>query len=43
MKRSLEPLATPCHGDDRPDGPILDDLAGQAAPAHGHAPDTRFR
>jgi Cu(I)-responsive transcriptional regulator len=43
MKRTLEQLATHCHGDDRPDCPILDDLAAQEAPAHCHAPDTRFR
>ncbi len=27
MKRTLEKLATKCHGDDRPDCPILDDLS----------------
>ncbi|MGZ8287902.1 MAG: Cu(I)-responsive transcriptional regulator [Telluria sp.] len=27
MRRTLESLATACHGDDRPDCPILDDLA----------------
>lgn len=27
MKRTLENLAAHCHGDDRPDCPILDDLA----------------
>ena len=27
MKRSLETLAACCHGDDRPDCPILDELA----------------
>ena len=27
MRRTLEKLATQCHGDDRPDCPILDDLA----------------
>ena len=27
MRRTLEQLATKCHGDDRPDCPILDDLA----------------
>jgi Cu(I)-responsive transcriptional regulator len=43
MKRTLEQLATHCHGDDRPDCPILDDLAADGAPAHCHAPDTRFR
>ena len=29
MRRTLEDLAARCHGDDRPDCPILDDLAGQ--------------
>ena len=33
MKRSLQHLAACCHGDERPDCPILDDLAG-AAPGH---------
>jgi MerR family copper efflux transcriptional regulator len=28
MKRSLEKLAKTCHGDHRPDCPILDDLSG---------------
>ena len=28
MERSLVNLTTCCHGDDRPDCPILDDLAG---------------
>jgi Cu(I)-responsive transcriptional regulator len=32
MRRTLERLVHDCHGDDRPDCPILDDLAG-AAPA----------
>ena len=27
MRRTLEKLATQCHGDDRPDCPILDDLS----------------
>jgi DNA-binding transcriptional MerR regulator len=27
MKRTLEKLARTCHGDNRPDCPILDDLA----------------
>ncbi|HTS84084.1 MAG TPA: Cu(I)-responsive transcriptional regulator [Usitatibacter sp.] len=31
MKRTLERLASHCHGDHRPDCPILDDLAGGAA------------
>ena len=30
MQRTLLELAHRCHGDDRPDCPILDDLAGQA-------------
>ena len=34
MRRALEDLARHCHGDARPDCPILDDLAG-AGPAHG--------
>ena len=34
MRRTLEDLARHCHGDARPDCPILDDLAG-AGPAHG--------
>lgn len=29
MKRTLERLANGCHGDDRPDCPILDELAEQ--------------
>ena len=28
MQRTLQHLAHCCHGDDRPDCPILDDLAG---------------
>jgi len=31
MRRTLQYLAEHCHGDDRPDCPILDDLAGRAA------------
>lgn len=31
MKRSLQHLAEACHGDDRPDCPILDDLGGPGA------------
>lgn len=31
MRRSLQQLVQCCHGDDRPDCPILDDLAGEAA------------
>ena len=33
MRRTLVNLAEHCHGDDRPDCPILDDLASGAAPA----------
>ncbi len=32
MQRTLEELARRCHGNDRPDCPILDDLSGGAAP-----------
>ena len=31
MRRSLEHLAASCHGDDRPDCPIIGDLAGAKA------------
>jgi Cu(I)-responsive transcriptional regulator len=31
MQRTLESLARNCHGDDRPECPILDDLAGTSA------------
>lgn len=47
MKRTLEHLAAGCQGDDRPDCPILDDLAAPEhatlAPDACHAHDTRFR
>lgn len=33
MRRTLEHLARACHGDDRPDCPILDTLAAESAPA----------
>lgn len=39
MQRTLQDLLCHCHGDARPDCPILDDLAGQAQrtiPAAGH-------
>jgi MerR family transcriptional regulator, copper efflux regulator len=39
MKRTLETLAEHCHGDQRPECPILDDLAGGPAAdhsKHGH-------
>ena len=32
MQRSLQALLASCHGDSRPDCPILDDLAGTLAP-----------
>jgi Cu(I)-responsive transcriptional regulator len=32
LKAALEHLAARCHGDERPDCPILDDLAGAPAP-----------
>lgn len=34
MKRSLRHLAEACHGDDRPDCPILDDLGGAEDETH---------
>ena len=34
MQRTLAHLIHCCHGDERPDCPILDDLAGDAAPAY---------
>jgi Cu(I)-responsive transcriptional regulator len=41
MKRTLEHLAAHCHGDERPDCPILDDLAGSGAEAPPPAPAKR--
>jgi len=35
MQRTLRQLLHHCHGDERPDCPILDDLAGQAGPVAG--------
>ncbi len=35
MQRSLQTLVSCCHGDERPDCPILDDLAGEPGP-HKH-------
>lgn len=35
LRRALTELAERCHGDDRPDCPILDDLAGAAPGAAG--------
>lgn len=37
MKTALEHLVQSCHGDDRPDCPILDGLAGDAAMSNGAA------
>ena len=34
MQRTLQDLLQHCHGDDRPDGPILDNLAGFAPACH---------
>ncbi len=36
MQRTLENLARHCHGDDRPDCPILDDLEGLEHSGHCH-------
>lgn len=38
MQRTLEALARRCHGDQRPDCPILDDLGGEPAEQGGAAP-----
>ncbi|MEE4010582.1 Cu(I)-responsive transcriptional regulator [Roseibium sp. FZY0029] len=32
LRKVLSELVTACHGDDRPDCPIIDDLSGQHAP-----------
>ena len=37
MKTALEHLVQSCHGDDRPECPILDGLAGDAAMSNGTA------
>ena len=37
MKTALEHLVQSCHGDDRPECPILDGLAGDAAMSNGAA------
>jgi MerR family copper efflux transcriptional regulator len=34
MRKTLQHLVHCCHGDDRPDCPILDELAQEHAPAH---------
>jgi MerR family copper efflux transcriptional regulator len=36
MQRTLQQLVHECHGDGRPDCPILDDLAASAGPPQGH-------
>ncbi|MPM43839.1 HTH-type transcriptional regulator HmrR [bioreactor metagenome] len=36
IQRSLQSLVHCCHGDDRPDCPILDDLASVVPPTHRH-------
>jgi MerR family copper efflux transcriptional regulator len=33
MRRTLGHLIEKCHGDERPDCPILEDLAGETTPA----------
>lgn len=48
MKRTLEQLADCCQGNDRPECPILDDLAAadtsdMHTACHGKHSDTRFR
>jgi MerR family copper efflux transcriptional regulator len=45
MSDTLRQLAVNCHGDDRPDCPILDDLAQprQARPRQGSSAGTRAR
>jgi Cu(I)-responsive transcriptional regulator len=37
MKAALQPLIDCCHGDERPDCPILDDLAGRRPELSGRA------
>ncbi len=37
MKRTLETLSACCHGDARPDCPILDELGDASVPEHGAA------
>jgi Cu(I)-responsive transcriptional regulator len=43
MVRTLSHLAEHCSGDDRPDCPILDDLAGTAPRSPAGRPDSRRR
>jgi MerR family copper efflux transcriptional regulator len=35
VRNTLQHLVDNCHGDERPECPILDDLAGEGAAAHG--------
>ena len=39
MRRSLERLASDCHGDERPDCPILDDLVAMDSHDSGRRPE----
>ena len=43
MRRTLEHLAARCHGDERPDCPILDDLGGGGNPARPRGNGARAR
>jgi len=43
MRRALEHLAARCHGDERPDCPILDDLGGGGNPARPRGNGARAR
>jgi len=43
MKRTLQELASHCHGDDRPDCPILEGLAAGGGGADRHAPIAKRR
>ncbi|TIP29502.1 MAG: Cu(I)-responsive transcriptional regulator [Mesorhizobium sp.] len=38
MRSTLQKLIHACHGDDRPDCPILDDIAGASSPGDGVVP-----
>lgn len=43
MRRALEQLAESCHGDDRPDCPIIDDLAFGADDEQNSEPHQRLQ
>lgn len=43
MKRTLEELVRCCHGDQRPDCPILDELSRDQAQAQAQRPQRRLR